>query len=170
MDCSLIIISKSMEANLLFIEKEIYKVGITQSMNGIENHLTRWIQAFAGYAEVEDAHIRNSSTSSLNMTISSEKNITKDLLFILMQTQELVMDKISQAMNVMHEEVEGGILIPRVRNHLVKELISLAVGFADYAEIVNTVALCVDKNTCFTQFLGNNSTSAKWLKDWVKEN
>ena len=57
MDCALILISKSMQSNLTFIEKDLYQVGISQSMNGIENHLTKWVQAFASYAEAEDSHI-----------------------------------------------------------------------------------------------------------------
>ena len=44
MDCALILISKSMQSNLTFIEKDLYQVGISQSMNGIENHLTKWVQ------------------------------------------------------------------------------------------------------------------------------
>ena len=170
MDCSLNLISKSMRSNLLFIEKDIYEVGIAQSINGIENHLTKWVQSFAGYVDIEDFHIRNSTTAILSSDMHFENQLTKDLLFLLTQMQESVMDKVSQTMNVIYEEVEGGILIPRVRNHFIKSLTSLWVVFFDYSEIVDSMSLCSDKDACYERFLGSHSDESKWLSDWVDEN
>lgn len=170
MNCSLILISKSMKSNLLFIEKDIYEVGIAQSINGIENHLTRWVQAFAGYVDIEDFHLRNPITATLSSNMDFENQLTKDLLFLLTQMQESVMDKVSQTMNVIYEEIEGGILIPRVRNHFIKQLTSLLVGFSDYSEIVDSMSLCSDKSACYEQFLSSHSDESKWLSDWIDEN
>ena len=118
MNCALQLISKSMQINLGFIEKDLHAVGISQSMNGIENHLTKWVQAFAVYVEAEDTHIRLLIDGSL--ALDSENQVLPNILFFLTQIQENVMDKVSGTMNVIYEEVEGGILIPRVRNHIIK--------------------------------------------------
>ena len=168
MDCALILISKSMQANLTFIEKDLYQVGLSQSMNGIENHLTKWVQAFASYAEAEDSHIRTMTDGSI--VLNSEAQSTIDLMVFLSKIQENVMDKVSETMNVIYDEVEGGILIPRVRNHIIRELTSLLVTFCDYSEIIGSISECSNIYKCYDKFLGDSSDETIWLNTWISEN
>ena len=168
MNCALKLISKSMQINLSFIEKDLHAVGISQSMNGIENHLTKWVQAFAAYVEAEDTHIRLLIDGSL--VLDSDNQVLPDILFFLTQIQENVMDKVSETMNVIYEEVEGGILIPRVRNHIIKELTSLSVTFSDYSDLVEVLSICNDETKCNEKFIENTSDESVWLKTWIMEN
>ena len=80
------------------------------------------------------------------------------------------MDKVSETMNVIYDEIEGGILIPRVRNHIIRELTSLLVTFCDYSEIVESISECSNIGKCYDKFLGDSSDETIWLNTWINEN
>ena len=55
-NCSLEIGSRALQLDLINLEDNVDRVGTTQSLGGIEVHLTRWIQAFGEYLEVREFH------------------------------------------------------------------------------------------------------------------
>ena len=166
-NCSLEIGSRALQLDLINLEVNVDRVGPTQILGGIEVHLTRWIQAFGEYLEVRQFHTNGEFGGPIDLSevygIDTSPDLTRDLLSIIGDNEEQVMLSVESVLNVIHEETDGGVLIPRIRHHLNYAITALAVNFMDHAELLICFLSCLDSEKCNKGILEENKDLMPYL-------
>ena len=166
-NCSLEIGSRALQLDLINLEDNVDRVGTTQSLGGIEVHLTRWIQAFGEYLEVREFHTNGEFGGPIDLSevygLDPSPDLPRDLLSIIGDNEEQVMLSVESVLNVIHEETDGGVLIPRIRHHLNYAITALAVNFMDHAELLICFLSCLDREKCNKGILEENKDLMPYL-------
>ena len=166
-NCSLVIGSRALQLDLINLEDNVERVGTSQSLGGIEVHLTRWIQAFGEYLEVREFHTNGEFGDPIDLSDiygpETTPDLTRDLLSIIGDNEEQVMLSVESVLNVIHEETDGGVLIPRIRHHLNYAITTLSVNFIDHAELLICFLNCLDREKCNKEILEENKDLMAYL-------
>jgi hypothetical protein len=170
-DCSLELASRALQLDLVGLEENVERVGVSQSLGGIEVHLTRWIQAFGEYLEIRESHTDGESSIQNNLYHIDGTQLSEDLrqniISIVADNEEKVMLSVEAVLNVIHEETDGGILIPRIRHHLNYSITSLAVNFSDHADLAISSLICNDPEVCATKMSEGNKDLMPYLNEMI---
>ena len=166
-NCSLVTGSRALQLDLINLEDNVERVGTSQSLGGIEVHLTRWIQAFGEYLEVREFHTNGEFGDPIDLSdiygSETTPDLTRDLLSIIGDNEEQVMLSVESVLNVIHEETDGGVLIPRIRHHLNYAITTLSVNFIDHAELLICFLNCLDREKCNKEILEENKDLMPYL-------
>ena len=170
-NCSLEIGSRALQLDLINLEDNVDRVGTSQSLGGIEVHLTRWIQAFGEYLEVRELHTNGEFGSPTDLSeidgIDTSLCSAQDILSIIADNEEKIMLSVESVLNVLHEETDGGVLIPRIRHHLNYSITVLAVNFLDHTQLSNSFLNCHDREKCNEGILEGNRDLMPYLNGMV---
>ena len=170
-NCSLEIGSRALQLDLISLEDNVERVGTSQSLGGIEVHLTRWIQAFGEYLEVREFHTNGEFGGPIDLSdiygSEATPDLTGDLLSIIADNEEQVMLSVESVLNVIHEETDGGVLIPRIRHHLNYAITTLSVNFNDHADLLICFLNCFDREKCNKGILEENKDLMPYLNGMV---
>jgi hypothetical protein len=153
MTCSLDLLSDSLQNSLIDSQKLLFEVGETKSISTFELSITSWVMAFYVFSESEISH-SNPVIAGLDAD-----NIEKITNF----TNEQVMNSAQIVFDMVNEDVNQGILIPRIRGHIFTAVNKLLIDFQDHVDIILISRSCV-KDDCFATL--SNSESEEMI-DWI---
>ena len=186
-DCGLNLLARSLTSNLSDSAEILGDIGETRTYGSFELEMSNWVTAFFVYSESQRMHIERYGTTSHhnpnNISCAVVKSVCSDLDSSLIQRlieqgSQSVMESAQKTFTILQNEVDKGILIPRVRNHLFLSIVNLQVNFADHHDLlvgsaprfVQGSSLDHDEETCLNDLVYGEADGGEWVINWLKQN
>ena len=142
--CALDLLARSLTYNLVVSDETLGEVGITQSINSFEVEMSNWVSVFFIYLESQRLHIErciekhdglgNNSGTADDPSLSP---LSSSLIQHLVEFDgESVEGSAQRVFDIIQREVDKGVLIPRVKNHLILATTDLRVRFTDHHQLL----------------------------------
>jgi len=184
--CALDLLARSLTTNLAASDETLGEVGISQSINSFEVEMSNWVSVFFTYLESQRLHIekyveKNDELGNNSGTAddSSLSPLNSSLIRYLIEFDgESVEGSAQRVFDILQQEVDKGVLIPRVKNHLILATTDLRVRFADHHQLLvgfmtqseDISDYRHDREACTGELIDDQPDGAVWIINWLKRN
>tara|TARA_Y100000817_G_scaffold73606_1_gene56475 strand:- start:321 stop:836 length:516 start_codon:yes stop_codon:yes gene_type:complete len=153
-------LGKSLTNSLSYSSEVLFEVGETKSMSSFELEMTSWAMAFYVFSEIE-----------LSLPILTKDDLDEDFLLKVSEfNNEQLMEVTQSVFDTVNEEVSQGVLIPRVRGHILRTVSLLNLKLQNHLDFVEKFRASTESENSIQNYFKNESEEFKeWMIRFLEE-